>query len=223
MKLLSIFIALVSGLLAEQAKRYDPVVLPENMGVKEKKERFYALINPAVQRVHSELQNEFESTKRSLDEGVNRAEIERLKKEYSVFTDRELLLALKPHPQSIALAQAAMESSWATSRFFLEAKNIFGMWSANKNEPRIAASQKRGGTRTIWLRKFATIEDSIRAYYKLMAKGKAFKIFRQVRFRTNNPLAIVPTLNKYSEIGREYPKELADVIRFNNLQRFDIQ
>jgi Bax protein len=52
-------------------------------------------------------------------------------------------------------------------KVFTKAKNIFGMWSVDPNEPRIAASEMRSGTRTIWFKKFATIEESVREYYKL--------------------------------------------------------
>ena len=73
--------------------------------------------------------------KKDLKSGSNAAKIEKLKTIYKVKSDKSLLLALKPHPRSIALAQAAMESAWATSRFFVKANNVFGMWSVNKNEP----------------------------------------------------------------------------------------
>ncbi|MEA1983854.1 MAG: glucosaminidase domain-containing protein, partial [Campylobacterota bacterium] len=146
---------------------------------------------------------------------------QKLKDIYKVTSDEKLLLALKPHPQSIALAQAAMESAWATSRFFVEAKNIFGMWSSNPNEPRIAANEKRGGSKTIWLRKFTTVEESVREYYKLMGRGKAFREFRKVRYETNDPFKIILKLDKYSEIGDKYAEELGSMIRYNKFKKFD--
>ena len=78
------------------------------------------------------------------------------------------------HPISIALAQAAMESAWGTSRFFKEANNIFGVWAYYKNTPRIAALQKRNG-KTIWLRKYASLEDSVSDYYRNISKSSAYK------------------------------------------------
>lgn len=210
------------NLFASTAKKYTAEVVPKKMTVQEKKARFYALIVPAVQKVHEELMQQYHEVKKMIDKGQKSEKIEALKEKYKVKTDKELLLALKPHPSSIAIAQAAMESSWATSRFFVKAKNIFGMWSVNPKEPRIAASEKRGGTRTIWLKKFNTIEDSVRAYYETIARAPAYKEFRKTRYATDDPYIIVQKLDKYSEMGAQYPKELASVIRYNKLHKYDM-
>ena len=172
------------------------------MSVKEKKKRFITLLLPAVQKVHAELMQKYK-------------EVAKVK------TDEELLARLKPHPVSITLAQAAIESAWGTSRFFKEANNVFGMWSTNKDQTRIAASEKRGGKRTIWLRKFKTIEDSIRAYYKMIAQAKAYERFRQLRLKYDDPYKITPGLNKYSELGDAYVKLVNQVIKHNNFTQYD--
>jgi len=187
------------------------------ISIKAKKDRFYKLIIPAVNQVHSELLTQYNLILKD----INSTKTQELKKIYKVETTQELLEALKPHPKSITLAQAAMESGWATSRFFLEANNIFGMWSSNKNEPRIPAKEKRAGKKTIWLKKFKTIEDSVRAYYKLLATARAYKTFRQTRFKTNDPYVIVKKLDKYSELGDEYTKKLIQVIKYNKLTNYD--
>ena len=222
MKYLLILFLLSFDLFAIELKKYESEIVPQRMSVKEKKKRFYALVQPAVQKVYKELLQQYKSVSKDIQTNKNQIIIQKLKKYYKVSSDEKLLLALKPHPQSVTLAQAAMESSWATSRFFVEAKNVFGMWSVNPNEQRIAAMEKRGGTKTIWLKKFNTIEDSIRAYYKLMGRAKAYKEFRKVRYMTNNPLKIIIKLDKYSEMGIEYTKALARIIRYNKLQKFDI-
>lgn len=212
-------------LFASEAKKsetkYIASVVPPKMSVATKKKRFYALLVPAVNKVYEELQEQFRNISKDLEHGTNPQKIAELKAIYKVDTDEELLLALMPHPRSIALAQAAMESSWATSRFFVEANNIFGMWSTSKNEPRIAASEKRGGTRTIWLRKFNTIEESIKAYYRMMGRGQAYKEFRKVRFESDDVFEIIKKLNNYSEIKEKYAVELASIIRYNKLTKYD--
>ncbi len=191
------------------------------MSVAQKKKRFFELLVPPVQVVHIELMNRYKRIKTDLVTKQNPQEVALLKKKYKVKSDIDLLYALHPHPQSIILAQAAVESAWATSRFFREANNIFGMWSSNPNEPRIAAGQKRAGGRVIWLRKFDTIEGSIRAYTELMARGRAFKEFRKTRYQTDDVFQIIKKLDKYSEIGDEYAKELGQVIRYNKLTKYD--
>ena len=201
--------------------KYTATDVPKKMTVPVKKERFYYLLAPAIDKVYRELDVQYSEVKEDFKSGSNAAKIEKLKKTYKVKSDEALLLALKPHPQSIALAQAAMESAWATSRFFVKANNIFGMWSVNKNEPRIAASEKRGGTKTIWLRKFDTIEESVREYYKMMGRGRAYKEFRRVRSESDDVYKMIKELNHYSEIGEKYTKELASMIRYNKLTKYD--
>lgn len=191
------------------------------MSVAEKKERFYHLLVPAVQKVHDELMRDYHKVQKDSIYNRKDNDFTELKRMYKVKTTQELLIAMKPHPQSIVIAQAAMESAWGTSRFFREAKNVFGMWSKNPKEPRIAAGIKRNGNYTVWLRKFDTVEDSIRAYYMLMGNGKHFKEFRQTRYETDDVFKILKKLDKYSEIGHLYGEELASMIRFNKLQKYD--
>ena len=200
---------------------YRADIVPENMSVGMKKERFYHLVVPAVERVHSQLMDFYVRVKSDVDNKRRPTKLKRLREKHKVKTNLELLYALKPHPPSIVIAQAAMESAWATSRFFREANNIFGMWSKNPKESRIAAGIKRAGGRTIWLRKFYSIEDSVREYYKLMGRGKHFKEFRKTRYETDDVHEIVKKLDKYSEIGSLYGEELSKLIRFNKLTHYD--
>ena len=219
MRFLSVFVLGIFLIVPAQEYRVD--IVPKNMSVKEKKKRFFTLVAPAVLRVYHELQKEFEDVRKTLLQGQITPKIDQLKKIYKVKTDKELLLALKPHPPSIALAQAAMESAWGTSRFFVEANNIFGMWANTDKVARIAASQKREDGRTIWLRKYASLEESVRSYYKTMGRNPAYKEFRDIRYKTNDPYEIVKKLNRYSEMGEEYTQKIASVIRYNKLQRYD--
>ena len=202
-----------------------PEILPK-MSVKEKKQRYFSLVNPHIQKVYKELMQEYLSLEELLEsqERLSREEtqkIESLKEQFKVETNRELLYALKPHPPSIVLAQGALESSWGTSRFFIEANNIFGIWSANPDEPRIAAGEMREGKRTIWLRKFDSLEESVREYYMTIGRVDAYEEFRQVRYESDDPFAMIEKLDKYAEIGAEYPEALASLIRYNKLTKYD--
>lgn len=209
---------LKNTLEAKKELKKEPV---KKTRVSAKKKKFYSLLVPAVDDAHAELMAQYIDISKDINSSSNLQRVQELKKFYKVDTDKELLLALKPHPQSIVLAQAAMESAWGTSRFFKEANNVFGMWSAKKSEPRIAAGEQRDGNRTIWLRKFDSVEDSIKAYYKLIATAKAYKELRKTRYHTNNPYEIVTKLDKYSELGEAYTKELINVIKYNDLTKYD--
>ena len=192
-----------------------------NISIVSKKARFYYFVLPAVQKVYEELQKQYNEVYMDINLSRNINKIKQLKKNYGVKTDKELLMALKPHPKSIVLAQAAMESAWATSRFFIQANNIFGMWSTHKNEPRVAANKKRDGKKTIWLKKFDTLEDSVRWYYKTIAKHKAYKEFRELRYKSDNVMEMIQKLDKYSEMGDRYTKELGSLIKYNKLTKYD--
>jgi len=124
------------------------------------------------------------------------------------------------HPISITLAQAAIESGWGTSRFYKEANNIFGVWSYNKNTPRIAATQKRDG-KTIWLKKYNSLEDSIKDYYKNISKKRVYKKFRELNKKNASVYELVKELKMYSEKRELYSKELAQIIRHNKFTRYD--
>ncbi len=188
--------------------------------VSEKKAHFFKLIVPAVNTVYDQLNKQYQDTELAIQSDPDSEALSQLRKKYRVQNNQQLLIALKPSPRSIAIAQAAIESAWATSRFFREANNVFGVWSFNKNEPRIAAGKQRGD-KTIWLKKYPSVEASIRDYYLTLARGGPFKDFRARKMQTDDPFELVKQLHNYSEKGDVYGKELASIIRFNNLTQYD--
>ena len=190
------------------------------MTVQEKKARFKTLIVPAVNDVYAELMVQYQEISALIDSEYNSQQIEKLKVEYKAANNDELLMALKPHPKSIAIAQAAMESAWATSRFFREANNIFGVWSFDEDEPRIAALQKRGD-KTIWVKEYSSVKAAVKDYYRTLGRSSAFKEFRELKMRSNDPFLLVTKLDRYSEKGAEYGHELTSIIKFNKFDAYD--
>ncbi|MFT6332231.1 MAG: Bax protein [Lentimonas sp.] len=199
----------------------EEVVSPKKiLSTSEKKQRFYDIILEPTRKVFSRLEKQYQETKKDIEKNPNSEHLETLRKTYKAKNNQELLTAIKPHPISLALSQAAMESAWGTSRFFNEANNIFGIWSFNKNEPRIAAKEKRGN-KTIWIKKYDSIEDSIENYYKTLATGSAYKEFRKEKMLSNNSMRLTRKLDKYSEKGAKYGEELSAIIKYNDFQKFD--
>lgn len=190
------------------------------MTVAEKKARFRSLIIPAVDKVHGKLMKRYLSVSEELKANPSSEEFEKLKTEYKAKNNTQLLAALKPHPKSIAIAQAAMESSWATSRFFRKAKNVFGVWSFDENEPRIAAGEQRGD-KTIWVKKYSSVYDSVWDYYRTIARGDAYKEFRALNITSRDPHLLVTKLDRYSEKGAAYGEELSAIINFNRFNELD--
>ena len=191
--------------------------------VSQKKKDFYALMVTPLNEVYEELEIQYNEVKALIDAGTENERIERLKKKYKVDTNQKLLYALKPHPKSIAIAQGAMESAWGTSRFYEVAYNIFGVWSFNKNDKRVAAGETRG-TKTIWLKKYDSAKESIEDYYLTMSRSSAFKAFKKLNHEQEhqNPYLLVKKLDRYSEKGALYGKELASMISYNDFTKYDV-
>jgi Bax protein len=179
----------------------------------------------AITKVKKRLDAQYEMVyELSLKESLTPKEtatIEKLKKSYKVEGIPCLLKRLRTHPVSIVIAQAALETGWGSSRFYRQANNIFGIWSYNKNEPRMAAGVQRKGEKTIYVKKYANLEASIEGYYRMMAKGRAYKEFRTARLHTDNPFKIIPYLDHYSELRHEYVKRLYYVIKSNKFYTLD--
>jgi len=208
-----LFFTVIYNYLPKSSERSEMTVL-------EKKARFKVLILPAINDVYAELMLQYQAVLESIKSAGNTDEIEKLKVVYKVSSDAALLMALKPHPKSVAMAQAAIESAWATSRFFNEACNIFGVWSFNEDEPRISALKKRGN-KTIWLRKYPSVKASVKDYYHTLGTSDAFEQFRQLKMQTEDPFALVKKLNRYSEKGAKYGQELTSIIKFNQFDDYD--
>jgi len=185
-----------------------------------KKMEFMRIVLPALYKVHTKLESDYKRVKNAIVNDNDYEFIKMMKKEYRVSSNDDLLKAIKPHPKSIALAQAAIESAWATSRFYREANNLFGVWSFDKNEPRIAASQSREG-QTIWLRKYKDIAESIEDYYKTISTGFAYERFKEANLITDNPYELIKYLDRYSEKGQEYIDLLENIIKQNRFTLFD--
>lgn len=206
----------------EMAKVKPKPVKIEKLTVSQKKQRFLEKVVPALQEVYTQEWKLFHEIEALIAKNPNHKKLDALKNKYNAKTNEELLMALKPHPRSVTLAQAAMESAWGQSRFFKEANNLFGVWSFNKNEPRIAAGEQRG-EKTIWLKKYDSIEDAIKDYYLMLSRSWAFKEFRALNYEKEfqNPYLLVAKLDRYSEKKELYGKELASMISYNKFVHFD--
>lgn len=143
-----------------------------------------------------------------------------LMEEYKASDLDDLVLRLKTLPNSIVLAQAALESGWGQSRFFLEGNNIFGIWSYNKDEPRLRAHVARE-ERTVHVRHYNDLVESIRDYFQTLGSAPAYKGLRKVLQETQDPYKLLPYLSHYSEQRDAYVRQLRLVIDHNNFTRYD--
>ena len=220
------FVALMSPIVFAtipgdcQGRNYRPDIVPENMSVTEKKRRFRCLVQADIEAVFSDLEAQYTLVQTAVRRNDDDENLQRLRLKYGVETNRDLLIAIKPHPQSIAIAQAAIESAWGTSRIFTEANNTFGIRPFKQGEPRIAANNKRGD-KVVWLRKYATLRESVADYYLVLGRADAYKEFRTLKMQTSDPHILVTKLDNYSERKTGYVRELSAMIRYNNFGELD--
>jgi Uncharacterized FlgJ-related protein len=127
-------------------------------------------------------------------------------------------------PVSIAIAQAAKETGWGTSRFALEGNALFGQWTWNGDGIKPAGSDD-GDTHKVM--RFKILKASVRAYQRNLNTHKSYKDFRKERAiqRDNeeslDSLKLAEYLDKYAETGTEYTKILIKIIQQNKLMDFD--
>jgi len=189
-----------------------------------RKKLFISIITPAVLKANCIIEKErkaFLKIKQKIESGKKLTKeekqlLEKLKKVYETDDLNELYYRINTLPPSIVIAQAAIESGWGTSRFFIEGNNLFGIWTFSNSTEHIKA--KNGKAR---LRKYKSPLYSIEDYYHNINTGWAYEELRKERLKTKDPLILANYLKNYSILREEYVRRIKRVITKNNLQRFD--
>jgi Bax protein len=128
-------------------------------------------------------------------------------------------------PISLALAQAATESGWGTSRFVIEGNNLFGEWCY---EPGCGLTPlRRDEGRSHEVRSFTRPAQSVESYVRNINTHEKYRSFRLLREqmrkeeRELSGLELAGELTQYSERRGAYVEEVREMIRFNNLEDND--
>ena len=127
-------------------------------------------------------------------------------------------------PVSLAIAQAAKETGWGTSRFAIEGNALFGQWTWSGEGIKPAGADTNA---TYKVMKFNVLKASVRAYQRNLNTHSSYKKFRFVRaqLRDDNKdldsLKLAEYLDNYAQTGTEYTKVLKQIIQQNQLQDFD--
>jgi len=185
-----------------------PLILEENTRIKLERKKLFVILNK---------NNNTESERKWLRSKF---------KQYGV-ANRDLTtlkIRMDEIPVSLAIAQAAKETGWGTSRFALEGNALFGQWTFS-GEGIKPASADSGSKHKVM--KFKVLQASVRAYQRNLNTHSSYREFRKVRAiqRDNqgqiNSLELVNYLDKYAETGKEYTKVLKKIIEQNKLTDFD--
>jgi Bax protein len=185
-----------------------PLIIEENNNIKLDRNTLFTIINKS---------NNSNSEKQWLEKkykqyGVKSGDLSTLK------------IRMDEIPVSLAIAQAAKETGWGTSRFALEGNALFGQWtwSGEGLKPKEA---KEGESHKVM--KFNILQASVRAYQRNINTHSTYKDFRKARAKlrdNNKPLDSIELskyLNKYAETGNQYVEVLQKIIKQNKLQDFD--
>ncbi|GLI55817.1 hypothetical protein PM10SUCC1_13310 [Propionigenium maris DSM 9537] len=218
-----------SEILMERKGNYvysGELVMLADLSVGEKKRAFVGLLVPAIDAVERDLQWRRDVVERLAEmETHTRDEEKFLAGLFSSYRIKngsmeELLSKMVMPPKSLIISQGALESGWGTSRFFREGNNIFGVWSYNTNEPRIAATTRSNGY-TPHLKKYESLKGSVEDYVLLLARGESYRDLRAGMRRGETSTELARHLTMYSELREEYVKRVVSVIESNKLKELD--
>ena len=139
----------------------------------------------------------------------------------------ELLLRVDLIPVSMALAQAANESAWGTSRFTIEGNNVFGQWCYEVGCGIVPSRRISGATHEV--RYFDTVEKSVESYFLNINSHDSYAYLRDLRFKMRerglklDPMSLSIGLGKYSQRGAGYVDEIQKIIIQNDLRERDVR
>jgi len=205
----------------------------------ERKDAFFAFFLPIIQQRNQEildLRQELELMQQRMNTMSLREQwkVEEIAADYGLenFEARTtdgwdlLLKRVDIVPPSLALAQAANESAWGTSRFALEGNNYYGHWCFVPGCGLVPSARPAGAQHEVAA--FESPRHSVERYMHNINNHEAYTGLRMKRaeLRKNaEPIdgsALVDGLERYSERGQDYIDELRNMIRIDDLTRFDL-
>ena len=196
----------------------------------QKRDLFIKILLPLILDENKKIMDDRKKLFKILAKNFNtvgeRVWLKRRFKEYKI--DDQDLSKLKMRmdiiPVSIAIAQAANESGWGTSRFALEGNALFGQWTWSKKG---ISPKNKDPNKTHKILQFQILRASVRAYKNNLNTHNAYREFREVRAQLREENSIVEGnkltkyLKNYAGIGEKYVFILDDIIEKNSLTDFD--
>ena len=186
-----------------------PLILEENNRIKIDRKKLFKILN---KNMNSDLEKKWLNSKFK-QYGVLNKDLSTLKVRMDIV------------PVSLAIAQAAKETGWGTSRFAIEGNALFGQWTWSGEGIKPAGVDSEDSKHKVM--KFKVLKASVRAYQRNLNTHGSYKTFRSERanMRDNDEeldsLLLADYLDKYAATGKEYTKILKQIIKQNNLKDFD--
>ena len=185
-----------------------PLIIEENLKIRLDRKKLFEILNKnnTTQRDKAWLNLKFKQY------GIKNKDLAKLK------------IRMDEIPVSLAIAQAAKETGWGSSRFAQEGNALFGQWTWSGEGIKPLDVKKNEKHKVA---KFKILKASVRAYQRNLNTHSSYKKFRIERAiqRDNeekiDSLKLVNFLDKYAETGKEYTEVLKKIILQNNLTDFD--
>jgi len=185
-----------------------PLILKENNNIRLDRKRLFSIIN---KNNNTKLEKKW---------------LEKKYKQYGIPSKELSILKIRMDeiPVSLAIAQAAKETGWGTSRFAQEGNALFGQWTWSGEGLKPKDADKSKGHKVM---KFNVLQASVRAYQRNLNTHSSYKNLRKARAELRDKglpldsLLLVKFLNQYAETGEKYVDVLQKIIKQNNLKDFD--
>tara|TARA_B100000963_G_C22534250_1_gene628996 strand:+ start:73 stop:1164 length:1092 start_codon:yes stop_codon:yes gene_type:complete len=197
---------------------------------KKRKRLFIQIVLPLIVEENAKIRLDRKELFRILSKNINtQKEKNWLKEKFKQYGLKDgdfysLKVRMDEIPVSLALAQAAKETGWGTSRFAQEGNALFGQWTWSGEGIKPAGVDKDAKHKVA---KFKVLKASVRAYQRNLNTHSSYIEFRKERAiqRDNdeklNSLKLVNYLDKYAETGQQYIDVLKQIIKQNSLTDFD--
>ena len=185
-----------------------PLILKENNNIRIDRKRLFNIIN------------------KSKNTPLEKKWLEKKYKQYGIPSKDLSILKIRMDevPVSLALAQAAKETGWGTSRFAQEGNALFGQWTWSGEGLKPKDADKDQGHKVM---KFNVLQASVRAYQRNINTHSSYLKFREERAKLRDQdlkldsLKLAEYLDQYAETGNQYVEVLKKIILQNNLKDFD--
>ena len=215
-------------------KPIDVGLLPneiKNIGnTKKRKNMFIKIVLPLIVKENNKIRIDrkrlFVILNKNSNTNIEKKWLEKKYKQYGVILNdlSTLKIRMDEIPVSLAIAQAAKETGWGTSRFAQKGNALFGQWTWSGEGLRPKKAEEGKDHKVM---KFHSLQLSVRAYLRNLNTHSSYKNLRKARTELRNKekpldsLILSKHLDKYAQTGSQYIEVLQKIIKQNNLKDFD--